>query len=456
MEYLVFYYFFYPKIKEVIKNMGRNNNIQFNLTSREIILNGLKEGLTAKQIGILTNHHGSSVSREVHLHRTVVVISDKSGSICTNCQFNTTCSRTRVCGSLLCRGNCKLCKEAKSCSRYKKINCNIENKWPFVCHKDCPYKKSCGLTKYEYLPAKADSECIKVRSQSRAGLNMTEKEFKKLDECVYQNNKNGQSIYHICKVQDNVIRSKSSIYDYIHKQYLRTSLLDLPKAVTYKVRKKINKDYEYDENKNYNRDKHKYYDWLIYRNLHRVVLYWEMDFLGCPKSSNQEILTLACPSLEFLLMFVFDRPIDKSQIIALFNSLEERLGNDLFSKIFEVIITDRDSRFNIIRELEFNDDGIKRCNLFFCNPSESNEKPLVENENSQIRTIFPKGEVIKNLSQEKLDLIVSNFNCRTLLSLEDHTASQAFGDVFGEEALKKLNIKIIDPRDIIIKKFSAY
>lgn len=436
--------------------MGKNNNIQFNLTSRETILNGLKEGLTAKKIGILTNHHGSSVSREVFLHRSVAIAGDKSGSICATCEFNNICKKEKVCGSLLCKGNCKKCKEAKSCKSYKRINCNIENKWPFVCYKDCPYWKNCGFTKYEYLPFKADSECLKVRSESRSGLNMTEQEFNKLNDTIYKNNKNGQSIYHICKNCEEVNRGKSSIYEYVHKKYLKTTLIDLPKAVTYKVRKKITKDYEYNENKNYNRDKHKFYDWIVYRNTHRVVLYWEMDFLGCPKNSKQEILTLACPNLEFLLMFLFKKPNEKADVIEVFNQLEKQLGTELFSKIFEVIITDRDSRFNIINELEFNENGVQRCHLFFCNPSESNEKPLVENENSQIRIIFPKGEVIKGLAQDKLNFICSNFNCRTLLSLGDHCASQAFVDVFGEEALKKLNIQIINPRDIIIKKYYQY
>lgn len=436
--------------------MGENKNIQFNLTSRQTILNGLKEGLTAKKIGDLTNHHGSSVSREVFLHRSVAEIGIKNGSLCASCMSNKYCVKRRVCGSLLCKGICKNCGQVRTCNDYKRINCNIENKWPFVCQSDCPYHKHCGMTKYEYLPSKADKECRKIRVESRSGLNMTENEFNKLNACVYANNKNGQSIYHICKNHDDVIRSKSSIYEYIHKKYLKTSLIDLPKAVTYKVRKKVEKQYEYNENRNYCRDKHEYYDWIIYRNTHRVVTYWEMDFLGCPKHSSQEILTLACPSLEFLLMFLFEKPNDKSMVIEVFNKLEKLLGTEMFFKIFEVILTDRDPRFNIINELEFNENGEQRCHLFFCNPSESNEKPLVENENSQVRTIFPKGEVIKDLTQDKLNLICSNFNSRTLLSLGDHCASQALADVFGEEILKELNIQIIDPKEIIIKKYYQY
>lgn len=435
--------------------MGKSKDIQFNLTSRQTIAQGLKDELTAKQIGYMTNHHGSSVSREVRLHRTVSQIASGNGSICTSCSKRSKCKKGKLCGSMMCISDCKYCKNAISCKSYSKIKCNIENRWPFVCSINCPYYRNCCMTKYEYIPEKANEEALIVRVESRTGIDMSEKEFNQLDSILYSKTKEGQSIYHICG-SNKVNRSKSSIYAYIHAGYLKIKPIDLPKAVTYKVRKKVVKQYEYSENKNYDRSKHLYFDWIVYRNKNRVVLYWEMDFLGCTKDSNQEILTLACPSLEFLLMFVFDRPNSKEKVINLFDELEERLGLDLFSKVFEVIITDRDPKFNIIKELEFDNDGVKRCNLFFCNPAESNEKPLVENENSQIRTIFPKGEIIKGLKQDKVNIITSNFNSRILASLDGHCASEAFINVFGIEAFNKLGLKIINPTDITIKKYSKY
>lgn len=435
--------------------MGKNKEIQFNLTSRQVISQGLKDKLTAKQIGLLTNHHGCSVSREVRLHRRVFQTAYGNGSICSTCSKKTHCKKGKLCGSMMCTGDCKYCKNATSCSTYIKMKCDIENRWPFVCDKNCSHFRTCCLTKYEYIPEKANQEALTVRTQSRAGIDMSENEFKRLDSIIYNKTKNGQSIHHICK-SNNINRSKSSIYAYIHAGYLKTKPIDLPKAVTYKVRKKLPKQYEYLENKNYDRANHLYYDWIIYRNKHRTVIYWEMDFLGCVRDSEEEILTLACPSLEFLLMFVFKRPNSKEDVVKIFDELEEKLGLDLFSRIFEVILTDRDSRFNIIDELEFNNDGVKRSNLFYCNSGESNQKPLVENENSQIRSIFPKGEIIKDLTQDRVNVITSNFNSRILASLGDHCASEAFIDVFGIEAFNKLHLKIINPSELSIKKYSKY
>lgn len=220
--------------------MGKSKDIQFNLTSRQTIAQGLKDELTAKQIGYMTNHHGSSVSREVRLHRTVSQIASGNGSICTSCSKRSKCKKGKLCGSMMCISDCKYCKNAISCKSYSKIKCNIENRWPFVCSINCPYYRNCCMTKYEYIPEKANEEALIVRVESRTGIDMSEKEFNQLDSILYSKTKEGQSIYHICG-SNKVNRSKSSIYAYIHAGYLKIKPIDLPKAVTYKVRKKSSK-----------------------------------------------------------------------------------------------------------------------------------------------------------------------------------------------------------------------
>lgn len=436
--------------------MGKGNDIQFNITSRNTISEGLKNGKTATEIGLMTRHHKSSVSREVFYHRHLYLKAKNDQGICSTCCAYRECKLRKVCGSLMCQGDCRLCHNLKTCSHYKPIICKIQTRWPFICSSNCPYISYCGFDKYEYLPEKANEEAQTVKVLSRAGLDMTATQFKEMDDAIYNGVKKGQSINHICSSNSKLIRSKSSVYRYVHEKYLRINLMDLPKAVTYKTRNKTPSKYEYGENINVNRKGHEYYDWIVFKAKNRIVNYWQMDFLGATNDSEQEILTLVCPSIEFLLMFVFDRPITQESIVNLFDTLEYKLGLDLFKKVFEAILTDRDPRFNNFNAIEANEDAEIRTRLFYCDPSVSNEKPLVENENSQIRTIFPKGMAIKNLSQEKLTFINNNFDSRLISSLQNHTAIEAFIEVFGEEALIKLGISIINPDDVTIKKYTHY
>ena len=76
--------------------------------------------------------------------------------------------------------------------------------------------------------------------------------------------------------------------------------MDLPYAVTYKKRKKINKKYDYKQNNNIDRFNHTYIDYLAYKHSNPGAFVWQADFLGSIKTDSKSILTFILPELQFL------------------------------------------------------------------------------------------------------------------------------------------------------------
>lgn len=433
--------------------MGKNKGKQLDLSKRKVLAQGLEDGKTATAIARSLGCHKSTVSREVLKYRYLSFKGEDRPSLCSTCSKNQTCTLRHRCGRMTCSAKCVGCKSLEVCDKYVKIKCHRDNRFPYVCV-NCPFINSCKKNHYLYSPEKANEAALIIRRESREGLNMNEEQYRIFDETILNGNRKGQSLYHIQK-SNNLGRCLKSIYNYSHQGKISVRPIDLPRVVTLKVRKvKTPKEYEYEENKSIDRTGHLYSDWLIYQAKKRIIVYWEMDFLGAVHDSEQTIMTLTIPQFEFVYLKVFDSP-KKEDVLAFFKKLIRDLGDD-FSVVFEAIITDRDPRFNCFREIEIDEDAEVKTRIFFCNPGASNEKPSVENLNQQIRVIFPKGCLLSNITQELCDEISSNLNSRYLDSVDDKRPLDLFTTYFGEEIYKKLNLKVVSPEEVRILKYNKY
>ena len=128
--------------------------------------------------------------------------------------------------------------------------------------------------------------------------------------------------------------------------------------------------------------------------------------------------------------------------------MQSDLGIELFKKIFEAVVTDRDSKFSNINDFEFDLNGEKRTALFFCNSGASNQKPNIENINSQLRLYIDKKADISEVTQEQCYELASHLNSRLLSSLGASSPVDAFIELFGEEALHKLHLRKIEPKNV--------
>jgi len=366
------------------------------LTQRKEINHLITMGSKAKEIGALLGLDPTSISKELKRNRVLMYPNEK---------------RTN--------------KRCKKLDRY-----------PYVCN-GCDYKyKVCPFDKYKYDVNRAQSLADNHLVLNRRGLNISEDEFKALDEFIKEGVIAGKSIYDIVKSNKKINTSVSTVYRYIDKKYLTTKKIDLPYAVTYKKRKH-NKKYDYQDNK-IDRSNHTYLDYLAYIKNNPNCFGWQLDFLGSIKSDTKSILSLVCIGLHFPLLELIDKP-NSYKVVEFFNQIEEKLGIEAFKTIFPYILTDRDPSFNDYNGICFSHlTGEERTKLFYCDPYVSNQKPQIENLNKQLRKYFPKGKSIQWLSSNDIKEVNLVLIKSKLLSLDGYSPYEAFISVYGIKALENL------------------
>ena len=330
-------------------------------------------------------------------------------------------------------------KRNRTLSKYGNTSkqCPLLNRWPYVCT-NC-YKKytTCHLDQYRYDSKVAQNNADANLINSRRGIDISSDEFKELDKIIKNGVDNDKSIYQI-KIEnpDIITKSLTTLYRYIDKGYLSTKKIDLPLAVTYKKRKYKSK-YNYSNNK-IDRSNHTYIDYLSYIHKHPNSYVWQLDFLGSIKKDSKSILTLSLPNLQFTIIEIINFP-NASKVVSFFDKIEDKIGTDSFIDLFPVILTDRDPCFNDFNGICFlKNTGEERCQLFYCDPYVSNQKPNVENINKQLRKFFPKGKSIDNYTHN--DIRKKNFTLldTPLKSLDSYTPKQAFIKVFNEQLFNEL------------------
>lgn len=430
--------------------MGYNQGKQFNLEKRAVLARLIAKFHTAKEIAVILGMDPTSVSRELKRNRSLIKEALTPETFCTLCFHRKYCSLKRICGSLTCSQKCVDCKRVTSCKKFQAFQCNKTKKYPFVCS-NCIKQNFCPLEQYQYYPDYAESSARKRLILTREGADLTPEEYQRQDavlqDAIIQK---GQSVHHALVVHQDVLKcSEKTLYRRIEKGIYTTRPHHLPRQVSLKKRK-IKPKYEYTHSPRLDRTGHLYSDWLIFRFKNQITYYFQMDFLGAPRKSSKEILVLTMPHLSFSLLYVIESK-NQDKICQLFNTIQKQIGLQNFKKLFPAILTDRDIVFDDFDSLEFDENGELRTRIFFCNPGESNQKPYVENYNSQIRVSFPKHAVLDNYTQDDIDEISSSLNSRHLSSIDDRTPYDLFLDIFGKELLDALHIHRVDGKDVMLR-----
>jgi IS30 family transposase len=97
----------------------------------------------------------------------------------------------------------------------------------------------CTLEKHLYDARSAQKEYEELRSESRSGYNLTEKELKQLNSVMSPLLKNGQSIHHILTNNpDKILRCEKTIYIYVDNGLFDGRNVDMPRKVRFRPRKK--------------------------------------------------------------------------------------------------------------------------------------------------------------------------------------------------------------------------
>ena len=411
-----------------------SDNKHLTLDERNTIEQQLAQNTSFRRIAEMLDKDPTTISKEVRKHR----IRKEGQSIhvsFNHCARRYNCRRKNICG-LNCSKECRHCLHCnKVCSDFEDGICLRLKRAPFVCN-GCSQKRSCRLTKYFYKALPSYNAYKTVLSESRQGINMTELELSNLDKIVSPLVKKGQSISHIYKTHD-IPCTRATLYNYLAKNYFSVGPIDLPRKVRMKKRKQkrtIVKDTSARTNRTYE-------DFQKYISEHPDLPIVEMDTVE-GKKGGRVLLTLFFRNSRLMLAFLLYSKT-QNEVARIFNLLEYTLGNELFEKTFPIILTDNGTEFGDPVALEFNEEGIGRTRIFYCNPRASYQKGMIEKNHEFIRYVLPKGTPFEGLLQTDIDLMINHINSLGRASLNWASPYEIAKLFMGNHTLKKLNLKKI-------------
>lgn len=336
----------------------------------------------------------------------------------------------------------KFDKEAIEKTAYK---CDLLSKPPYVCN-TCVNKRYCIKNKLYYNARYAQTLSDKRKSESRKGIDISPEIIEEIENTIVPLIKDKkQSVNQIYNNHSDILFfSKTTFYKYVDSGVLSLCNLDLPKKVKYKKRKTT-------KNTDYKRKLailkgRTYEDYLVFKTAHPNMNICEMDTVE-GKKGGKVFLTIIINDTKFM----FIRLLDKKNIACVnkeIDKLKEILGVKLFSKVFRIILTDNGNEFIDPLKIEIDySSGRKTCNVFYCNPYSSFQKPNIERNHEYIRRILPKGMSFNNLTLKQVQNLETNINNIPRDILDGKTPYEKTKEKYPL-LLEKLNYRCIKPDDV--------
>lgn len=385
------------------------------LKQREIIESSLKDGLKLVQISLIIDKDERTISKEIKRNRTVSEFDRKRSA------YN------------------KVLKEIEPCTRI--------NKYPFTCD-ICKRKFGCLLDHFYYNAKSAQIKYENTLIESRKGVDLTNDEFKTLNELVKNGTDKGQSIYAICEANKAVIhKTPSTIYSYVSKGLLSTTPIDLRRSVKLKPRIKSGKYIKTAKDRAIyiNRKIENYYEYII---SNPGVMPVQMDTVEGIKNSTKYLLTIHFVVFHFMLVYLINSQTS-NEVKRILDDIESKIGLDSFKRLFPLILTDRGKEFMDPDSFETSiDSKTKRTQIFYCDALQSNQKGAAEKNHTIIRYVIPKGSYMDIYNDNQILLLTCHMNSYVRKELGGKTPYDLMIAYFGEDIIKKLFIEKVDPEEV--------
>jgi IS30 family transposase len=413
-----------------MKRNQKHDGTHLTLDERKVIQIGIENGSTKADIARTIGKDATTVAKEIRKHRTF--------------KPRNTFNNPVVCAK---RGICATKKCVRKCANHEDPKCTRRDKSPGACNK-CPDGTKCRLDKYYYDAETADKVYRHELSDCREGVNLTTQERDVIGEIIAPLLKQGQSVHQIMSAHSEIGLSERTIYNYIKEGIFKPQGVDnfsLKEQVNRKPRKTKCKPRK--EPANYTN--RKYLDFLRFKEENPDIPVVEMDTLY-NNPSGPYLQTFIFEKVPFMLGFLHEQKTSASMAETL-NGLQARLGKELFSKLFPVILTDRGSEFEKFSLFELGEDTEPRLNIFYCDPMQSSQKPHVENGHNYVRDIIPNGYPLDDLIKADIDLMFSHINSTPRRSLGDKSPFEVFSFFFNLDAAELFGLTNI-PRDEVILK----
>lgn len=418
-----------------MKRKQLHNNSHLTLEQRKIIQAGIENNSTKASIARTIGKDETTVAKEIRKHRTL-----KPRNTFNNpfiCVKRKSCSR-------------KICPSA--CYEFEKPSCNRRDKSPGACNK-CENSPKCHLDKYFYNAVKADEEYRLDLVDFREGINLTTKECTDIANVIAPLLKQGQSVHQILSTHKEITQSERTIYHYIESGVFKNFGIDNFSLKEQVNRKQFKQKYK-KRKERANFEGRKYEDFWRFRSENPETPVTEMDTVY-NSPHGPYLQTFMFEKTSFMIGFLHNERTSESMSASL-DSLQNKLGIRLFSKLFSLLLTDRGSEFEKHQMFELDKSGNTRLSIFYCDPMQSSQKPHVENNHNYVRDIIPNRYPIDTLTQEDINLMFSHINSTPRRSLGDRTPYELFCFLYGQETANLLSISEIKRDDVILKPSLIY
>ena len=406
--------------------------------------NGKSFGQIAKELG----KDRSTISREIRKH-SVIERTGYGANGYNACTHREECTKVHVCSGDCHRQALKYCKLCNCCNdnclEFEEQVCVTRFKPPYVCN-SCSERNRCTLEKTMYYAVKAHSTAQAHISESRRGILTSEQELNRLNAFVTPLILQGQSIHQIyINYANTLMCSEKTLYNYIDHGFFDARNIDLPRKVRYRPRKK-KQEFKVDRGCYIGRSYTEYQQYLVKNPEVNTV---QMDsVLGTV--GGKVLLTIHFTDTNFMLAYLREANTSQS-VIDVFDYLYLKLGRTLFLKLFPLVLTDRGSEFSNPRMIEVTPDGLKRTNVFYCDPGAPYQKGAIENNHELVRRILPKGHSFDKLTQADIDRMMNHINSYRRPKLGDKSPFEAFAFHHGKELFEKLGLAPVEPGCVILK-----
>ena len=402
------------------------------------------------EIGSVLDKDPSTISKEIRKH----LYFSRTGyrHIKYNaCKHRLSCTKVHVCFSCNPDRHYKKCRNCPACNRncpdFLEEICPKLLKPPYVCNACPSLNLSCTLEKRFYYADKAQKKYKEVLSDARSGISYNEDEIRYLDAFISPLIKKQQSPHHICvSNKDSLMVSESTIYRLIDSGLIAAKNIDLPRKVRFHQRiKKV--AFKVDKACRIGR---KYVDFQDYLKEHPDTPVTQLDSVE-GKKGGKVLLTIHFVKSEFMLAFLREHN-DSASVTRIFNSLYRILGHELFSNIFRLCLPDNGSEFSNPTAIEFNESGVRRTRLFYCDPSSPYQKGSAERNHEFIRMFIPKGTDLAPYTQNKISLMMDHINSYRRESIGNKSPYEMFAFLYGQKALDLLGCHLLPPQEVTLNR----
>ena len=420
-----------------------NSNKHLTLEERIIIETGIKNGSTMSAIAITLGKDKSTICKERSQHLVQV----------GKCNLPLECANYKKCKP---SQSGKVCKA--SCPDYVPFKCKRRDRTPGACN-GCDNFRSCHYNKYKYSATQAQAEYEASLVNTRIGVNASVNQIKELGELIEPLIKKGHSVYTILKNHPDIKLSEKTIYNYIENRIFKDAgvnlgSMDLRCQVHRKITKRASAAYKPRNDRLYLNGR-LYKDFLAYLALNPDARIVEMDTVYNDVSNGPFMQTFKFLHYGFMILILHPTKTAEEMYQGIL-MLEQILGEEMFSKEVEVLITDRGSEFMLAEKTEKRSDGTMRTRVFYCDPMQAGQKGSLENNHLEIRYICPKETDLYNLGlkdQNDANLISSHINSFPKEKLDGKTPFQLLEFLNPTMARKLKNFGIVKiPSDKVILK----